>query len=67
MKVSSNKSLTHISDTAIWAAYFRAMGNDRHHGLFSDPFANRLIGNRGQEIVKAMPGGSKMDIEDISD
>jgi methyltransferase (TIGR00027 family) len=40
-----------ISDTARWAAVYRARETDRKGGLFSDPFARRLAGERGEKIV----------------
>jgi methyltransferase (TIGR00027 family) len=43
-----------VSDTALWAAAFRAQENDRDGGLFHDPFAARLAGPRGFEIANAL-------------
>jgi methyltransferase (TIGR00027 family) len=40
-----------ISDTARWAAVYRARETDRKRGLFRDPFARRLAGERGEKIV----------------
>jgi methyltransferase (TIGR00027 family) len=40
-----------ISDTARWVAYYRAMETDRHDAIFHDPFARRLAGERGENIV----------------
>jgi methyltransferase (TIGR00027 family) len=48
-------SLRNISDTALWAAVFRARETDRHDGLFRDPLARRLAGERGEKIVNTMP------------
>ena len=47
--------LHHISDTARWAAYFRARETERPDALFRDPFAHRLAGKRGAMIAKATP------------
>ena len=44
-----------ISDTALWAAMYRASENDRPDAVFRDPFAKRLAGSRGQEIATSMP------------
>lgn len=44
----------HISDTALWAAAFRARENDREDALFRDPFAARLAGARGFEIASTL-------------
>jgi methyltransferase (TIGR00027 family) len=46
-----------ISDTALWAAVFRARENMRSDGLFRDPLADRLAGERGHQIA-AMAHGS---------
>ncbi|MGD0963602.1 MAG: SAM-dependent methyltransferase [Candidatus Acidiferrales bacterium] len=40
-----------ISDTARWAAVFRAQEDQRADALFRDPFAMRLAGPRGFEIA----------------
>jgi len=52
--------ITHVSDTARWVAIYRAMESERSDALFSDPYARRLAGPRGEEIVKAMPRGRAM-------
>ena len=44
-----------ISDTARWAAVYRAWETDRPDALFRDPFARRLAGARGEQIAQAMP------------
>jgi len=43
-----------VSDTALWAAAFRARETEREDGLFRDPFAARLAGTRGFEIADAL-------------
>lgn len=43
-----------ISDTAIWAAVYRARETRRAAALFRDPFAGRLAGERGVEIAAAL-------------
>jgi len=40
-----------ISDTAMWAAAYRARETERPGALFRDPFAKRLAGPRGQQIA----------------
>jgi methyltransferase (TIGR00027 family) len=40
-----------ISDTAMWAAAYRARETERPGALFLDPFAKRLAGQRGQQIA----------------
>ena len=46
-----------ISDTALWAAYFRAEENRRPDAMFRDPYAEKLEGGRGAEIAKTLPEG----------
>lgn len=46
-----------ISDTALWAAYFRAEETKRADALFRDPYAEKLEGGRGAEIAKSLPEG----------
>lgn len=48
-------SIHHISDTARWAAVYRARETERKDALFSDPYARRLAGQRGEEIARTMP------------
>ena len=47
--------VSHVSDTALWVATYRAMESERPDALFRDPFARRLAGERGESIVRAMP------------
>ncbi len=47
--------IRNISDTARWAAVYRARENDLPNPLFRDPFAGRLAGERGEQIAKSMP------------
>jgi len=49
--------ITHISDTARWVAVYRAMESERPDALFHDPFARKLAGAQGEEIVRNMPRG----------
>jgi methyltransferase (TIGR00027 family) len=48
-----------ISDTARWAAVYRARENERPDALFRDPFARRLAGERGEEIANAIAFSNK--------
>lgn len=43
-----------ISDTAMWAAAYRAAETDRPDALFRDPFARRLAGPRGEQIAEKL-------------
>lgn len=47
--------IRNISDTALFAAIYRARETERHDALFRDPFARRLAGERGDQIAKSMP------------
>lgn len=49
--------ITHISDTALWVAVYRAMESERPDALFRDPFARKLAGPQGEEIVQKLPRG----------
>jgi methyltransferase (TIGR00027 family) len=49
--------IEHVSDTARWIAAYRAMESERPDALFRDPFARRLGGARGAEIVATLPRG----------
>jgi len=44
-----------ISDTARWMAVYRARETERADAVFRDPFARALAGERGEQILKAMP------------
>lgn len=46
-----------ISDTALWAAYFRAEETKRPDALFRDPYAERLEEGKGSEIARTIPRG----------
>lgn len=49
-------TVRNISDTARWVAWYRAVESDRPDALFRDPYARRLAGERGAEIVRTLPG-----------
>jgi methyltransferase (TIGR00027 family) len=46
--------IRNISDTARWAAVYRARESERPDALFRDPFARRLAGERGEQIAAAL-------------
>jgi methyltransferase (TIGR00027 family) len=50
----SEPLIRNISDTAQWAAVFRAKETERRDALFRDPLARRLAGERGEQIAAAM-------------
>jgi methyltransferase (TIGR00027 family) len=47
-----------ISDTARWAAVFRANETARPDAIFRDPFASRLAGTLGVDIANTLPEGN---------
>jgi methyltransferase (TIGR00027 family) len=49
--------IENISDTARWVAVYRAMETARPDAIFRDPFAERLAGERGHQIIDEMPRG----------
>jgi methyltransferase (TIGR00027 family) len=49
----SEPLIRNISDTALWAAVYRAKETERPDALFRDPLAARLAGERGKEIAAA--------------
>jgi methyltransferase (TIGR00027 family) len=53
--VQGESLIRNISDTALWAAVFRAQETERRDALFRDPLARRLAGDRGVQIAAAMP------------
>ncbi len=46
-----------VADTAKWVAMYRAMESERPDALFHDPYARRLAGARGAQILERMPRG----------
>ena len=51
--------IRHISDTARWVAFYRAMESERRDALFVDPWARRLAGTHGETIVRTIPRGQQ--------
>src|SRR5947209_5296580 len=51
--------INHVSDTATWVAYYRALESDRPDALFHDPFAKILDGEKGKKISESMKSTSK--------
>ena len=52
--------IRHVSDTALWVAMYRARETERPDALFTDPFARRLAGERGERILETMPRARAM-------
>lgn len=53
------QEVRNISDTARWAAYFRAEETKRPDAIFRDPYAERLSGQHGVDIANTLPDGNK--------
>lgn len=53
------KIIRDITDTARWVAVYRADETERADAVFRDPYARRLAGERGEQVVKAMAEGRK--------
>jgi methyltransferase (TIGR00027 family) len=52
--------IENISDTARWVAYYRAMETQRPDAIFRDPYAERLAGAHGRDIVDTLKLGRDM-------
>jgi len=52
--------IDNVSDTARWVAVYRAMESVRRDALFNDPFAARLAGSQGTQIVKELKHGKSL-------
>jgi hypothetical protein len=52
--MDSPSPIRNISDTALWTAAYRADEADRPDASFRGPYARRLAGERGFEIVRAI-------------
>lgn len=52
--------IRNISDTALWVSLYRAMESERTDAVFHDPFARRLGGTRGVEIMNATPWNKRV-------
>src|ERR1700674_698936 len=45
-------NIKHISDTARWMAYIRAVESERSDALFRDPYARQLAGTFGEAVAR---------------
>src|SRR6266487_470703 len=59
MSGSSSSPISSVSDTARWVAMYRAMESERPDALFHDPYARRLAGPAGEQILASMPQGRR--------
>ena len=50
-------AIRNISDTARWVAFYRAMETERPDAIFQDPYARKLAGERGEQIVNTLKRG----------
>ncbi|HYU28300.1 MAG TPA: SAM-dependent methyltransferase [Gemmatimonadales bacterium] len=57
--MSSPNPISSVSDTARWVAMYRAMESERPDALFRDPYARRLAGPAGEQILASMPQGRR--------
>lgn len=48
-------SISHVADTALWVATYRALESERPDALFHDRMAGVLAGERGKNIAAGMP------------
>jgi methyltransferase (TIGR00027 family) len=55
----SEETIENVSDTALWVAFYRAQESKRPDALFHDPYAERLIGERGRKIAEGMKETAK--------
>ena len=58
-ETSKEPLIRDISDTARWAAVYRARESERPDALFRDSFARRLAGTRGDQIADSIPFSNK--------
>ncbi len=55
--MTNDPTLRNVSDTALWVAQYRVMETERPDAIFRDPLAKKLVGERGEEIVREMKVG----------
>lgn len=59
MSPAAPTPISNVSDTARWVAMYRAMESERPDALFRDPYARRLAGPTGEQILASMPQGRR--------
>src|SRR4051812_48857182 len=57
--MSEKTLINDVTDTAVWVAYYRAKESLRNDAIFRDPFAAKLVGDRGEKIARDMQETSK--------
>src|SRR3954451_2186659 len=55
----TDPAIRDISDTARWAAVYRARETARPDAVFRDPLAERMAGERGEQIAAQMSFSEK--------
>jgi methyltransferase (TIGR00027 family) len=55
-----DNDISHISDTALWIAGYRAQETERPDAVFKDVLAKKLAGDRGMEMVRTTPNTEAM-------
>ena len=55
-----NKTISNVSDTALWMAAYRAQESERADAVFKDRLAKKLAGERGIRMVAGMPHSKAM-------
>jgi methyltransferase (TIGR00027 family) len=54
-----------VADTARWVAFHRAIESERTDALFSDPYARKLAGERGEQIAKHLDVGQHVALRTV--
>lgn len=57
--MTNDAEIGNVSDTSFWVAYYRAKESERADAMFRDPYAKRLVGDRGKKISDAMAATSR--------
>jgi methyltransferase (TIGR00027 family) len=52
--MENKTTIADVSDTSYWVAHYRAVETERPDALFKDPFAKKLVGDRGRLIAEKM-------------
>jgi methyltransferase (TIGR00027 family) len=59
--------IRNISDTALWVAMYRAWETEQPNPVFRDPYARRLAGARGEEIMSKIDSFVTQEIANGAD
>ena len=54
-RITQTRKSISVTDTATWVAMYRAIESDRPDALFHDPYARKLAGEEGEELLRRMP------------